>query len=93
MNHDNHPDESKRGFNKFIKLPDDGDPWAPNNLLKHGAKEKHQYLIINFVFFSQPGFWRGLIFILIAQFTDHCLLVHLCKSYTAVYLFLPCFRF
>ena len=21
---------------------DDGDPWAPNNLLKTGAKEKHQ---------------------------------------------------
>ena len=27
----------KRGY-----LPDDGDPWAPNNLLKSGAKEKHQ---------------------------------------------------
>ena len=24
----------------FSKLPDDGDPWAPNNLLKPGAKEK-----------------------------------------------------
>ena len=23
-------------------MPDDGDPWAPNNLLKPGAKEKHQ---------------------------------------------------
>ena len=32
----------KRGLNKFSKLPDDGDRWAPNNLLKPGAKEKHQ---------------------------------------------------
>ena len=32
----------KRGFNRFIKLPDDGDPWAPNYLLKPGTKEKHQ---------------------------------------------------
>ena len=24
------------------KLPDDGDAWGPNNLLKPGAKEKHQ---------------------------------------------------
>ena len=27
---------------RFSKLPGDGDPWAPNNLLKPGAKEKHQ---------------------------------------------------
>ena len=27
---------------RFSKLLDDGDPWAPNNLLKPGAKEKHQ---------------------------------------------------
>ena len=32
----------KRGLNRFSKLPDDGDPWEPNNLLKPGAKEKHQ---------------------------------------------------
>ena len=32
----------KRGLNRFSMLPDDGDPWAPNNLLKPGAKEKHQ---------------------------------------------------
>ena len=32
----------KRGLNRLSKLPDDGDPWAPNNLLKPGAKEKHQ---------------------------------------------------
>ena len=31
----------KRGLNSFSKLPDDGDPWAPNNFLKPGAKEKH----------------------------------------------------
>ena len=30
----------KRGLNRFSKLPDDGDPLAPNNLLKPGAKEK-----------------------------------------------------
>ena len=30
----------KRGLNRFSKLPDDGDPWAPNNYLKPGAKEK-----------------------------------------------------
>ena len=30
----------KRGLNRFNKLSDDGDPWAPNNLLKPGAKEK-----------------------------------------------------
>ena len=29
----------KRGLNRFSKLPDDGNPWAPNNLLKPGAKE------------------------------------------------------
>ena len=28
-----HPDESKTRTNRFSKLPDDGDPWAPNNLL------------------------------------------------------------
>ena len=32
----------KRGLNRFNKLPDDGDPWAPDNLLKPGAKEKYQ---------------------------------------------------
>ena len=34
--------DQKRGLNRFSKLPDDGDPWEPNNLLKSGAKEKHQ---------------------------------------------------
>ena len=32
----------KQGINRFRKLPHDGDPWAPDNLLKPGAKEKHQ---------------------------------------------------
>ena len=32
----------KRGLNRFSKLPDDGDPRAPNNILKPGSKEKHQ---------------------------------------------------
>ena len=32
----------KQGPNRFSKLPDNGDPWAQNNLLKPGAKEKQQ---------------------------------------------------
>ena len=28
-----HPDESKPRTHRLSKLPDDGDPWAPNNLL------------------------------------------------------------
>ena len=32
----------KRGLDRFSKLSDDGDPWAPNNSLKPGAKEKQQ---------------------------------------------------
>ena len=36
----------KRGLNIFSKLPDDGDPWTPNNLLKPRAKEKHQLKIV-----------------------------------------------
>ena len=32
----------KRGLNRFSMLPHDGDSWAPNNLMKPGAKEKHQ---------------------------------------------------
>ena len=32
----------KRGLNRLSKLPDDGDPWVPNNLLEPVAKEKHQ---------------------------------------------------
>ena len=32
----------KRELNRLSKLPYDGDPWAPNNLLKPGAKENHQ---------------------------------------------------
>ena len=43
--HDNHHDESKTMTHRFSKLPDDGDPWAPNNVLKSGAKEKHQLII------------------------------------------------
>ena len=29
----------KRGLNRFNKLPDDGDPWAPNNLLTPELKK------------------------------------------------------
>ena len=44
INHDKHPDESKTRTERLSNLPDDGDPWAPNNLLKPGAKEKHQLI-------------------------------------------------
>ena len=43
INHDNHYDESKTSTERFSKLSDDGDPWAPNKILKSGAKEKHQF--------------------------------------------------
>ena len=33
INHDKLPDESKMRTHRLSKLPDDGDPWAPNNLL------------------------------------------------------------
>ena len=33
INHDKHHDESKTRTHRLSKLPDDGDPWAPNNLL------------------------------------------------------------
>ena len=42
INYDNHHDESKTRTHRFSNLPDDGDPLAPNNLLKSGAKEKRQ---------------------------------------------------
>ena len=29
----------KRGLNRFSKLPDDGDSWAPNNLLTPEQKK------------------------------------------------------
>ena len=33
INHDKHHDESKTRTHRLSKLSDDGDPWAPNNLL------------------------------------------------------------
>ena len=33
INHDDLHDESKSRTHRLSKLPDDGDPWAPNNLL------------------------------------------------------------
>ena len=32
----------KRGLNILSKLPDDGDPWAPNNLLKPEQKKQQK---------------------------------------------------
>ena len=34
-----HPDESKTRTHRLSKLPDDGDPWAPNNLLTPEQKK------------------------------------------------------
>ena len=34
INHDKHPDESKTRTHRLSKLPDDGDPWTPNNRSK-----------------------------------------------------------
>ena len=40
INHDKHPDESKSRTHRLSKLPDDGDPWAPNNLLTLEQQKK-----------------------------------------------------
>ena len=37
--HDKQPDESKTTTHRLSKLPDDGDPWAPNNLLTPEQKK------------------------------------------------------
>ena len=42
IKNDNHHDESKTSTLRFSKQSDDGDNRASNNLLKSGAKEKHQ---------------------------------------------------
>ena len=43
INHDKHHDESNTRTHRFSKLHDSvGDPWPPNNILKPGAKDKHQ---------------------------------------------------
>ena len=42
INHDKHHDESKtrtHRTHRLSKLPDDGDPWAPNNLLNPEQKK------------------------------------------------------
>ena len=39
INHDKFHDESKTGTHILSKLPDDGDPWAPNNLLTPEQKK------------------------------------------------------
>ena len=41
INHDKFHDESKTGTHRLSKLPDDGNPWAPNSLLTpEQTKEK-----------------------------------------------------
>ena len=42
INHGKHHDESKTMTHRLSKLPDDGDPWAPNNLLTSEQKKKKQ---------------------------------------------------
>ena len=42
VNHDKLHDESKPMTHRLSKLPDDGDRWAPNNLLTPEQKKKHQ---------------------------------------------------
>ena len=44
INHDKHPDESKTRTYRFSKLPDDGDPWAPNNLLTPEQKQNIRWI-------------------------------------------------
>ena len=39
INHDKFHDESKTRTHRLSKLPDDGDPWAPNNLLTPEQKK------------------------------------------------------
>ena len=39
INYDKHRDESKTRTHRLSKLPDDGDPWAPNNLLTPEQKK------------------------------------------------------
>ena len=39
IDHDKYHDESKTTTNRLSKLPDDGDPWAPNNLLTPEQKK------------------------------------------------------
>ena len=39
INLDKYHDESKTRTHRLSKLPDDGDPWAPNNLLTPEQKK------------------------------------------------------
>ena len=40
INHDNYHDEQKTRTHRLSKPPDDGDPWAQNNLLTPEQKKK-----------------------------------------------------
>ena len=42
INNENHNDESRTRTLILSKLPDDEDPWAPNNLLNPEQKKKLQ---------------------------------------------------
>ena len=59
MNHDKHPDESKTRTHRLSKLPDDGDPWAPNNLLTPEQKKNTSWTpvvdILNKIDLIQPN--------------------------------------
>ena len=43
INHDKYHDKSKTRNHRLSKLPDDGDPLAPNNLLTPEQKKKKQF--------------------------------------------------
>ena len=45
-NHDKHHDESKTRTHRLSKLPDDGDPWAPNNLLTPEQKKYTSWTLV-----------------------------------------------
>ena len=45
INHDKYPDESKTRTHRLSKLPDDGDLWAPNNLLTPVHKKNSWTLV------------------------------------------------
>ena len=44
INYDKYHDESKTRTHRLSKLPDNGDPLAPNNLLSPEQKKKHQLI-------------------------------------------------
>ena len=46
MNRDKNHDESKTRTHRLSKLPDDGDTWAPNNVLTPGQKKNNSWTLV-----------------------------------------------